>query len=296
MQEKVRLVFERIKVFLTPNKLNLIAFFLLIFLFGVNYHSRSVLAYLAFLPLFLALSISTALIKSLFNTFFKFDDFSIILSLVYFYIVACFIAFSFEKTTRKFGTKKVLVPTIFVFLALLIISGRLTGWFLVFTQPSIGNLSLSAFFVYILTAIVLVFVWVIIESSQLPTFKKNISAVLLFLFLLAAFHPALRGNIIPETLNEEEHDMALLAIDDADSQLDIQGDWILQYEVVSIKTPVEHITPFQGGCSVEVKMQTRTIFGKPFYKIIVYFNSKESLEFCDLEIPNECDFDPHCKP
>ncbi|MDO8634285.1 MAG: hypothetical protein Q7K34_03250, partial [archaeon] len=109
----------------------------------------------------------------------------------------------------------------------------------------------------------------------------------LFLFLLAAFHPALRGNIIPENLSMEEREIALYAIDEVDGQLDIQGDWILQYEVVSIKTPVEHITPFQGGCGVEIKMSTRTLFGKPFYEITVYFNSKKDLEFCDLEIPNE---------
>ncbi|MDO8633867.1 MAG: hypothetical protein Q7K34_01080, partial [archaeon] len=189
-------------LFLKPDKWKTVILFLLIFLFGfnynllfgVNYSSSSVLAYLILLPLFLALSISTALINSLFRMLFNFDAisvslienniFSSVLTIVYFYIVACFITFSFEKTIRKFGAKKVLVPAIFLFLALLLASGKLTGWFLVFTQPSIGNLSLSAFFVYILTAIVLIFVWVIIEASQLSTFKKNLSAVLLFLFLL----------------------------------------------------------------------------------------------------------------
>ncbi|MDO8633968.1 MAG: hypothetical protein Q7K34_01615 [archaeon] len=142
----------------------------------------------------------------------------------------------------------------------------------------------------------------------MPLIKKLAIVLSIILVYLAIFYPAFQGNIIPKTLDIEERNLALYAIEETESQLDIQGDGILQYEVVSFKRPVEHIVVhnnfpgsnnvWQETCDVEIKMKTRTFFGQPFYEIIVYLNSTENFNYnyCDLEIPNECDFDPNCKP
>lgn len=111
--------------------------------------------------------------------------------------------------------------------------------------------------------------------------KALLGGLLVFLLiLLAALHPLLLGNAVPQNLTAVEQQVALNAIEDTRSELDVLALRVLQYEVIGI-----NFSQWQN-CPWEVRILGKTFFGLLLYDMLAYMD-QEGAGLCNLEILNE---------